>query len=336
MKSKRAKSIRIAFGVVLLCVGILYYQTMYAPNNFPTERFVTVSRGMTFAEVVDSLEFQGVIRSRTLFELAGNILDATREIHIGKYLFRPGISNKEIIDDLRTGTSALLISVTLPEGIRATTQARIYQRELGIDSARFVQLVFDTTFVRSLGFESHSLEGYLFPETYYFYWQTNEEDIIRQMVGQFQEFFTDSLERRAQEIGMTIKDIITLASIIEGETTLESERTVIAGVYHNRLKRGMRLQADPTIQYVLPDGPRRLWYRDLEIESPYNTYRRTGLPPGPINNPGRASILAALYPTNHSYLYFVADGQGGHIFSRNYSDHQRAVNRYRRILRGRI
>jgi len=309
---------------------------LYAPNNFSTDRIVTVSRGMTFSEVVDSLDVLGVIRSKVLFALAGTLLGATREMHVGKYLFRPGATNKEILDNLRTGTSALLISVTLPEGIKATSQARVFQRELGIDSARFVRLVFDTVFVRSLGIESHSLEGYLFPETYFFSWQANEEEIIQTLVKQFRLFYTDSLRDRERELGMTTEEIITLASIIEGETMLDSERPIIAGVYHNRLKRGMRLQADPTIQYVLPDGPRRLMYRDLDIESPYNTYRRKGLPPGPINNPGRAAILAALFPAPHQYLYFVADGTGGHVFSRHYSEHQRAVYRYRKILRQRM
>lgn len=336
MKPKRVRSIYIVFGTILLFLGIVFYQMLYAPNNFSTDRIITVSRAMMFSEVVDSLEFYGIIRSKVLFELAGNLLGATREMHIGKYLFRPGTSNKEILDNLRTGKSALLISVTLPEGIKATSQARIFRRELGIDSARFVQLVFDTAFVRSLGIESHTLEGYLFPETYFFSWQTNEEEIIRTLVEQFRLFYTDSLQEREQELGMTTKEIITLASIIEGETMVDGERPIIAGVYYNRLKRGMRLQADPTIQYVLPDGPRRLMYRDLEIESPYNTYRRSGLPPGPINNPGRAALLAALFPAQHQYLYFVADGSGGHVFSRHYIEHQRAVYRYRRILRQRI
>ncbi len=329
MSSQITRLIPVA--VVVVVLALLLYEVLWAPNNFDGDRVVAVSKGMSFARVADSLAAAGVIRNRKLFETAGELLGMTRQMHIGKYSFHSGVSNKEILDDLGTGKSAIIIPVLIREGLRARAQARIYGRELGIDSARFVQLVSEPEFVRSSGIEGISLEGYLLPETYLFYWQTDEEQIIRRMVEGFQSFYVDSLQRRAGELGMTTDKVLTFASIVEGEAILDDERSIIAGVYYNRLKKHMRLEADPTIQYIIDDGPRRLFHNDLWVQSPYNTYRNYGLPPGPINNPGRASILATLYPASHKYLYFVANGQGGHTFSRTFAEHKKATYRYRRI-----
>jgi UPF0755 protein len=200
-----------------------------------------------------------------------------------------------------------------------------------VDSALIASLCVDRKFLSSLGIEAHSLEGYLLPDTYLFSWQTDETEILRTFVNAFRNFYVDSLKARQAQLGLTVHEVLTLASIVEGETSLDGERATIAGVYWNRLRRRMPLQADPTIQYLLPDGPRRLRYDDLKINSPYNTYRKVGLPPGPINNPGRQSILAVLYPQTHQYFYFVADGTGGHRFSRHYSEHLRAVKHWRKI-----
>src|SRR5574338_301217 len=164
------------------------------------------------------------------------------------------------------------------------------------------------------------------------YENTSPEEAIRIFYKGFTDFFTDSLKLRAKKIGLTVNQVLTLASIIKGETDRIEEMPIISAVYHNRLKIGMRLQADPTIQYLLPGGWRRLTYQDLKIDSPYNTYKYSGLPPGPINNPGKNAIMAALYPEKNNYLYFVADGNGGHRFSKTYSEHLRNVTLYRKWL----
>ncbi|HCV42774.1 MAG TPA: endolytic transglycosylase MltG [Bacteroidetes bacterium] len=203
-------------------------------------------------------------------------------------------------------------------------------RVVGIDSARFVALVHDESFVHSLGINAHSLEGYLLPDTYTFQWQTDEQALITTLVTEYRRFYTDSLQARANGLDWTTNQVMTLASIVEGEAVLQEERPVISGVYHNRLRKGMKLEADPTLRYVIDGGPRRILYSDLQIESPYNTYRYRGLPPGPINNPGRASILAALFPARHNYLFFVANGKGGHWFTSTYAEHMRYVRQYRR------
>ncbi|MBI4549142.1 MAG: endolytic transglycosylase MltG [Ignavibacteriae bacterium] len=318
--------------LVVISAGLFFlYEILWAPNTFDGDRFIIVSKGETFQQVVDSLEHAGILRSRFLIDLAGRILGSTTKMQIGKYRFKSGMSNKEILEDLQYGKTIEAVTITIVEGLRASKQASLLARELGIDSARFMTFVHDSVFAESLVIDAHSLEGYLMPNTYNFYWQADEADIIKQMVGEFWTVFDDSFRAQAESLGKSINEILTLASIIELETAIDSERAIIAGVYYNRLRKGMRLQADPTIQYLLEDGPRPLRYSDLYLESAYNTYRHEGLPPGPINNPGKTSILAALYPASHKYLFFVANGLGGHRFSRTYNEHVRAVRQYRKF-----
>jgi UPF0755 protein len=321
----------IGIGLLGLFIGVSY-GIVYGANTFDdAERIVVfVSKGERFDEVVDSLESKGIIRNRAMFELVAMLFGGTSSLKVGKYIFEDGASNAHIIQTLNSGEGNQLIHVTVLEGTYARTQARIFARAIGGDSSRYIKHAYDSSFARSLGIDASSLEGYLLPETYAFTWQQDEKQIIRALYGHFQEFFGDSLRDRAKELGMTVHEVVTLASIVEGEAILNEERPIISGVYHNRLRRGMRLEADPTIQFILPDGPRRLLYADLEIDNPYNTYRNRGLPPGPVNNPGKASLLAALYPAQHNYLYFVANGKGGHWFSRSYAEHQRYVRMYRR------
>ncbi len=183
----------------------------------------------------------------------------------------------------------------------------------------------------ALGVNAASLEGYLYPNTYSFFWGVSPREIIRTMVQEFYHHVGDSLRQRAAALGLTVHQALTLASIIEGEAVVDSERALIAAVYHNRLRQGILLQADPTIQYIVPGPPRRLRNRDLEIASPYNTYRYPGLPPGPVNNPGLVSIRAALYPAPVNYLYFVARGDGSHVFSRTLEEHLRAKRDFDRV-----
>jgi UPF0755 protein len=250
---------------------------------------------------------------------------------VGRYVFEDGISNYRILSSLHSGKSTVAISVTVPEGFTAKQIAGVLSHRIGSDSALFVSLVSDSSFAQQLGVEAASLEGYLMPETYQFYWQMDEQEIIRDFVKEFRKFYTDSLEGYVGKMGKTTREILTIASIVEGEAAVDSERAIIAGVFYNRLRKGMKLEADPTIQFIIEDGPRRVLYRDLTLDSPYNTYLYSGLPPAPINNPGKKSILAAINPARHNFLYFVSDGEGGHIFSKTYEEHQRAVQKYRRL-----
>lgn len=330
--SKVIKVVAAVVVVLVLAAAAYLYNIFYGENTFAglERRSMYVMKGQTWDHVVDSLESQGIVRNREWFDFVVRVLNKGKQTHVGKYEFTSGMSNVELYHSLRTGSGIVPISVTLREGRRAIVFARAFHRMLGADTVRFMNLVQDATFARSLGVEASTLEGYLSPNTYRFNWQTDEEDIIKRLVHQTLSLFNDSLLERTRELRMSIHQVLTLASIIEGEAFLDSERATISGVYHNRLRKGMRLEADPTIQFIIPDGPRRLLYRDLQVRNPYNTYLNYGLPPGPINNPRKASIVAAVYPESHDYLFFVSNGRGGHWFARNYADHLNYVRKFRR------
>jgi UPF0755 protein len=321
-------------GVFLLLIILVYY-IFWMPISIPEPggRVVAIPRGASFKAVVDSLARNDIIRSKFAFQLAGRILGYTKSIKVGKYLFHSGVSNSEILRDINEGRSRMILSVTIPEGWRMEMIAKKFAHELGVDAGRILSFCEDSAYVASKGFDARTLEGYLMPETYHFYWQTDESEIVERMVAGFKNFFVDSLKVRVRQSRMSLKEVVTLASIVEGESGVDAERPTIAGVYLNRLRKNMRLEADPTIQYVLPGGPRRLLYTDLRIDSPYNTYLYRGLPPGPVNNPGKQSLLGVLYPEKHQYLYFVATGVGGHRFSKTFSEHQKAIRVYKKIRR---
>jgi len=321
-----------AAGTIAFLVALLgLYFLLWESNSFdPSPKIVTVSRGETFAQAVDAFSSAGLLTHPALFKLSGKVFGYASKIKVGKYSFQSGVSNREILYAISTGTSTANPSVTIYEGLRGTLIAKILKREVGIDSAKLAQQFSDTSLIHLKNHGASSLEGFLLPDTYEFYWQVDEKEIVRDMLAEFRRFFSDSLQQQARKMKMTIGQVLTMASIVEGETVLDRERPIIAGLYYNRLHRRMKLEADPTIQYIVPDGPRRLLYNDLKIESPYNTYQHYGLPPGPINNPGRKSILAALYPAKHNFLYFVADGLGGHRFARTFDEHLKNVRAYRR------
>ena len=315
--------------VLLILLGL--YFLLWKSNSFdPSPKIVTVNRGESFSQAVDAFSSAGLLSHSAFFKLSGKIFGYAAKIKVGKYSFQSGVSNREILYAISTGTSTANPSVTIYEGLRGTLIAKILKREVGIDSMKLAQQFSDTSLIQLKNHGASSLEGFLLPDTYEFYWQVDEKEIVRDMLAEFRKFFSDSLQQQARKMKMTIRQVLTMASIVEGETVLDRERPVIAGLYYNRIHRGMKLEADPTIQYIIPDGPRRLLYNDLRIDSPYNTYKNYGLPPGPINNPGRKSILAALYPAKHNYLYFVADGFGGHRFARTYDEHLKNVRTYRR------
>ena len=300
--------------------------------NDPKGKVVTIPRGASFRSVVDSLISSQAIRSQWSFQIAGRLIGYTKVIKTGKYLFVSGQSNLDILKDIRVGKSRLIIPVTIPEGWRIEQIARRYKHEIGIDEEKFLAICNDSMFLHNHGIETKSLEGYLMPETYTFYWQTDEHEIIELMLTEFKHFYNDTLLERQREMKASQQEILTLASIVEAESSISDERPIIAGVYWNRLKKRMQLEADPTVQYALGEG-KKLNHKDLEFNSPYNTYRHYGLPPGPINNPGKSSIRAVLFPQQNDYLYFVATGVGGHRFAKKFSDHQKNIIMYHRTRR---
>ncbi len=300
--------------------------------NDPKGKIVTIPRGASFRSAVDSLISSQAIRNQWSFQIAGRLIGYTKIIKTGKYLFVSGQSNLDILRDIRVGKSRLIIPVTIPEGWRIEQMARRYKHEIGIDAEKFLALCNDKVFLQEQSIDAKSLEGYLMPDTYTFYWQTDEREIIERMLTEFKHFYNDTLLERQREMKASQHEILTLASIVEAESSIGDERPVIAGVYWNRLKKRMRLEADPTVQYAIGEE-KKLSRQDLELNSPYNTYRYYGLPPGPINNPGKSSIRAVLFPLENDYLYFVATGVGGHHFAQKFSDHQKNITKYHRTRR---
>ncbi|MBN1466549.1 endolytic transglycosylase MltG [candidate division KSB1 bacterium] len=316
-----------------LAVYILYLPL--SPRKDARQVDIIVRWGASLGQVAIELEKESVIRNIDQFKLVAELYKKTERLRVGKFTLREGMSNYAALMALVEGPQSY-IQFTLPDGYDSRRFARIIEHHLEIDSAEIVNLVSDSAFIAGLGLATTSLEGYLFPETYSFTYGVTAPHVLTTLVEQFNRAVDDSLIMRAAEKGWSLNDALTLASIIEGEAIVDVEMPIISSVYHNRLRIGMPLQADPTIQYIIPDGPRRLLYRDLDIDSPYNTYKYKGLPPAPINNPGRNAIRAALFPAETLYLYFVANGDGTHSFSENYEQHLRAKQRfdaYRRQVR---
>jgi UPF0755 protein len=316
--------------LILACfIGIYSLVIFWPQDNNSSNTKVNIPKGATLGEITDILKTDSIITNDRMFMIAATLMGHSKNIPAGVFsLDNPG-SNWSIIRQL-TNNSANIKKVTLLEGWTIADVVSQLASKLNISENRLFTLCTDIQFAKKLNLHGSSLEGFLFPDTYYFFEGEDPEQVLTTLVNHVHEFFTDSLKQRAMELGLSEFELITLASIIEGEAMYDSERPIISAVYHNRLAMNMRLQADPTIQYIIEDGPRRLWRRDLKIESPYNTYLNKGLPPGPINNPGRASIMAALYPAENDYLYFVAKGDGYHFFSKTQEEHNQAKIRFKK------
>lgn len=319
----------ILLAAVLL--GGVFYVARY-PIDLSQPVRVVVHRGETMGQVASRLDTLGLLRSRRLFVYWAKRRKIDRQLKPGRYEFTGSIAMADLLASLRAGPPPA--RVTIPEGWTLDKIGPRLSRELGIDSAEFVSRTRDPLLLHQWGVPSDRLEGYLLPETYEFYWGAAAMEVIERLVQKNEALFTDSLRQRMKERNLSRHAILTLASMIEAETADSSERPRIAGVFYNRLRLGMPMQCDPTVVYAiggLPEG-RPLLTGDLEYDSPYNTYKYPGLPPGPICNPGRAAILAALFPDSTGDLYFVADGMGRHIFSKTLEEHNQARQRARRNL----
>jgi len=314
--------------------GVFFLDMLYRTPHGKTgqTRTVTIPPGTPLSAISDSLVKHDIIRNRQTFELALQLRGLETSVQPGIFRIPVGADYRSLIEIL-TGRKTEVVKVTVIEGLQARQIAGLLAKNFRFTSNEFMALVEDPAFAEELGVPGPSLEGFLFPDTYKFFINQSPRTIAGDMVRHFFSVVPDSFTAQARELGWTMWEAVTLASIIEGEAVYDEERQTIASVYHNRLDEGMRLQADPTIQYIIEDGPRRLYEKDLEIDSPYNTYRNAGLPPGPINNPGLESIHAALYPAETEYLYFVATGNGYHTFSRTNREHINAKRRLQQLRR---
>ncbi|MBN1299640.1 MAG: endolytic transglycosylase MltG [Melioribacteraceae bacterium] len=319
------------FGFLLGLLLFIFFTPNYYYVKAPYE--FEVKTGWSFRTVADSLYVRRIIPNKTMFRIAAFFYSAESRIKAGKYSLPNGLNYFDLIEMLIHGSDSHQELITIPEGIWQHNLAGLFQEKFDIDSARFMKLSKDRSFLSRIGVNSSTAEGYLLPDTYYFYEDAKEEEIIAKLKGEMDKLFLpDSIQQQMKLLGMNQHQILTLASIIEGESNIVSEFKKISGVYHNRLGKSIALQADPTIQYLKRYSRRKnkIYYRDLDRDSPYNTYKYRGLPPTPINNPGKDAVMAALFPEKHDYYYFVADGSGGHVFAKSLSEHNKNVRNYRR------
>lgn len=319
---------------LLLLLFITWFSLeFYRPMETPPNTIVfEVEKGQTAKKIALNLKKNGIIKKTWPFLAGYRVFFSAQSLKAGEYAIAIPDSPKNILQVLSQG-SVYLHSITIPEGLIIQEIAGLLDSAGFAAKQDFLQDVAETSLISSLDKDAPNLEGYLFPETYRFSKGTSSEEIVAAMVFQFTKVFSQEWIERAAELGMSIRDIVTLASLIEKETSLRKEKKIISAVFHNRLRIGMKLDCDPTIIYVLKLEGRfkdRLRTRDLKYDSPFNTYLYSGLPPGPIANPGRGSLEAALYPTDEKFLYFVSKNDGSHHFSQTFREHQNAVNKYQR------
>jgi UPF0755 protein len=327
------KQFIIVISFFFILMYILYY-TFFTPNNYhgtSPKRF-EIKSGESLNSIVDNLFAMGIIPNKTNMKIAAFIYGAEKKIRAARYEIPNGLNYLELVELFLNGKADYLTKVKVYDGSTIKSVASTLKLDAFIDSSAFVETAVTKSFLDSLGIQAQSVEGYLLPGEYFIYERSDPREVINLFYNEFKKFVNDSVNYAADRQKYSMHEIVTLASIVEGETKKISEMPVIAGVYYNRLRIGMKLQADPTVQYLQPNGWKRLNHQDLKLDNPYNTYKYFGLPPGPINNPGRDALRAAFYPEKNNYLFFVADGSGGHSFAKNYSQHLKLVREYRKWL----
>ncbi len=319
-----AKAGAIAAALLILVAGAAVLGGIFRldrPGPLQADTTVIVERGASLTAIAENLQSGGVIDDAFLFRLSARLYRVSRSLKAGEYAFPARVSMGGVIDILVSGETVIR-QFTVPEGL---TSAEVMTLIAGVEG-----LVGELDGVPT--------EGSLLPETYNYAWADARPDIVGRMEKAMADTLAELWPTRAEGLPIdTPAEAVILASIVEKETGVAEERALVAGVFINRLKRGMRLQSDPTVVYALTGGTgpldRALRSRDLRVDNPYNTYGNAGLPPGPIANPGRAALEAVLNPAETDYLYFVADGTGGHAFAKTLAEHNRNVAKWRRIRR---
>jgi UPF0755 protein len=333
----------LRWGALILLIGSIWIAVQFSINwlmgpvclSPANSQIVTVNinKGSTLVDIGETLADNKVIKSSRFFVHYGRLTGQDKKMQAGTYQISNNWSMKEIVECISSGKVAGY-RLAIPEGYtvkqiedllvqKGIADRELFQKALGANyPLSFLEGISETGYER--------LEGFLFPATYELRPGMSEEEIIKLMLEKFQTVFTPQLQQRADEVDLSVREIITLASIVEREAKLEEERPQVAAVFLNRLQRGMRLESCATVQYILGKQKETLTTKDLQNPSPYNTYLHTGLPPGPIANPGASSIKAVLYPADVDYLFFVARGDGSHQFSKTFREHQEAARKYQK------
>jgi UPF0755 protein len=321
------KEINTTISIAITILIIFVTSILSVNNREVNSSVITIEKGMSLNSVSSLLLENEIIVNQNIFKLKVITRGLASKIPTGRFLVDGNISDAILID-LIFNKGPIKFKLTIPEGSQSKNLFQDINVLLNTDYD-FNKYFNSIDILEKYKVDASSLEGYLYPDTYYLYHDSSPEEIIDILLSEFWRKFDENLQDRANQLGFSVHEVVTLASIIEGEAMLDSERSTISSVYHNRLKINMKLQADPTIQYIIPGPPKTLSNRDLRIKSDYNTYQNYGLPPGPINNPGIASIKAALYPEDTNFLFFVAQGDGSHAFTTNEKDHEEAKRIYK-------
>jgi UPF0755 protein len=311
---------------VVFMAGIAWFAEnpyqMVAP-----EQFFEIPSGQPIKVLAERLFKSGILLDPLRFRIYARLKGFDRRIRAGEYKISAAMTPRQILERFSTG-KVFMHRLTVPEGL-TLQQIAVLVQDAGLASeAKFIQAATDRQLTRKLGLDADSFEGYLFPETYYFPKGVTAQQIVTTMYLRFQSMWRPEWCKAADDSNLTVHQVVTLASIIEKETGKDAERAEVSSVFHNRLKRNMKLQTDPTVIYGMAHFDGNLTRSDLRDPTPYNTYVHPGLPPGPICNPGLLSIEAALFPAETRFLYFVSRNDGTHQFSTNLVDHNRAVSRY--------
>jgi UPF0755 protein len=337
-KSRTLKKFLIAliilFIIFLVLIGIDFYQKVFTPYAGYDGKAITINikPGAAVSGIARLLNRQRIIANYYYFRIYYRLFFNHMSFKTGEYQFDRPMTMKEVIEKLHQGL-VVLHKVTIKEGltIPEIAQQLADYRNLDIDIREFIYLARSPASIRSLDPRAPDLEGYLFPDTYLVRKDITDQEMVQLMVHRFKDTFSNSMKWRAREINLTVREVVTLASLIEKETSSREERFLISSVFHNRLRQGMGMDCDPTVIYALKRDnlyTGKLGWNDLKYDSPYNTRLHRGLPPGPICNPGFDSIEAALYPENTRYLFFVAKDTRSHYFSATLDEHNRAVRKY--------
>ena len=338
----RRRVLSIPSGLILIFLIFSFYWLLLRPPSAPSvTKIIIIHKGMPLKKISSILEQEGIIRTRYVLIGMATLLRKKAGIKAGEYEFHTRMTPLEVLDALIKGQVKHHL-VTIPEGFTLSQIAQYLEDQDIVEKEAFLQKASSPVFIASLGlFESplnrpgsgrtsSTLEGYLFPDTYNLVKEMPPEDVIVMMVRQFKKIFGPELESMAAQMGISQREAVILASIIEKETPLSEEKPLISAVLHNRLKKKIPLQSDPTVIYGIKNFNGNLTREDLLRPTPYNTYLITGLPPAPICNPGKESILAALQPAPVPYLYFVSKNDGSHYFSSDIKDHNQAVWKYQK------
>lgn len=325
---KKILLIFILFLALLTYGALEFLRYEDAPSGIGQDKkIIEISPGQRFSAVSDTLRQAGLIGNSLKFKFLARFRGYDKKIRAGEYQLSSPMSPKDILEIITSGR-VYLHKLTIPEGYDMRQIAAEIANAGFVAEEEFIKAAKDEAFIRQQGIDASSLEGYLFPDTYYFPKGVKVQTILSAMLRRYNSVFRNEWKQRAKELGFSPHQTLTLASIIEKETGLASERPMVSSVFHNRLKRVMRLESDPTVGYGVENFNGHITRKDLERVTPYNTYKIQGLPPGPIASPGAKAIEAALYPADTAFLYFVAKGDSSHQFSTTYPEHQQAVRKY--------